>query len=264
MNNSDRNWNNLFGEYTTDETAWYGQWNTYSPERKLIKSKQVIRGFRSNVDNTAITHTNRYVGADGSVEETAWQIDRATCNYPDGVSHPAVSSMRTLAFGAGAFAFMSQKLASGNACGVELFFRDQEWRSSIAIIYGENGHLSHITQIREHLASFSDQLLRSESSEYSRDWSGDWVGKQRAMTPDLSISPEEEIQLSFYNIKDHHPIIALPSNMIAMFANSVDVDQPIQLAAGQRAADDQLQYLAAHYAADGTFSRLVSATLHKH
>jgi hypothetical protein len=259
MNNSDRNWNNLFGEYTTAETAWYGQWNTYSPEQKLTKSKQVIRSFRSNVDNTAITHTNRYIDADGNVEETtSWQIDRATCNQPDGVSHPAGSSMRTLAFGASAFAFMSQKLASGNACGLELFFRDREWRTSIAIIYGENGHLSHITQIQEHLASFSDRLLSLESSEFL----GDWIGKQRAMTPNLSISPEEEIQLSFDNIKDRHQIVALPNNMMAMFANSVDVERPIQLAAGQRTADHQLQYLAAHYAADGAFSRLVSATLH--
>lgn len=258
MNNLDRNWNNLFGEYTTDETAWYGQWNTYSPEQKIIKSKQAIRSFRSNVDNTAITHTNRSIGADGNFEETTWQIDRATCNHPDGVSHPAASSMRTLAFGAGALAFMSPKLASGSACGVELFFRDREWRTSIAIIYGENGHLSHITQIREHLESFSDRLLSLESSEFS----GDWIGKQRAMTPDLSISSEEEIQLSFDNIKDRYQIVFLPSNMMAMFANSVDVDQPIQLAAAQRTADHQLQYLAAHYAADGAFSRLVSATLH--
>ncbi|MEG4808291.1 DUF3598 family protein [Microcoleus sp. F8-D3] len=258
MNNSDRNWNRLFGEYTTDETAWYGEWNTYSPDRKLIKSKQVIRSFRSNADNTAITHTNRYIGADGNVEETTWQIDRATCNQPDGVSHPAASSMRTLAFEAGALAFLSQKLASGNACGVELFFRDREWRTSIAIIYGENGHLSHITQIREHLESFSAQLLSLESSEFS----GDWIGKQRAMTCDLSISPEEEIQLSFDKITDSHQIVSFPSNMIAMFAKSVDVDRPIQLAVGQRTADHQLQYLAAHYAADGAFSRLVSATLH--
>jgi Domain of unknown function (DUF3598) len=57
MNNLDRNWNNLFGEYTTDETAWYGQWNSYSPEQELIKSKQAIRSFRSNIDHTAITHT---------------------------------------------------------------------------------------------------------------------------------------------------------------------------------------------------------------
>ncbi|HEY9608304.1 hypothetical protein [Allocoleopsis sp.] len=81
------------------------------------------------------------------------------------------------------------------------------------------------------------------------------------MTSGLSISPEAEIQLSFDNIKDHHQIIAFPSNMIAMFANNVDMDQPIQLAVGQRTADHQLQYLAAHYAADGAFSRLVSATL---
>ena len=55
----------------------------YSPEQELIKSKQVIRSFRSNVDNTAITHTNRYIDADGNVEETSWQIDLGVLSNAD-------------------------------------------------------------------------------------------------------------------------------------------------------------------------------------
>ncbi len=100
MNNLDKNWNNLFGEYTADETAWHGQWTVYSPNQEVIKSQQ---------------------------------------------------------------------------------------RTSAAIIYGENGQLNRIVQIREHLGCFSDESPSLETSEIS----GNWIGKKRSMTSDLSVSPEE-------------------------------------------------------------------------
>lgn len=257
MNNLDRNWNNLFGEYTTDETAWHGQWNTYSPEQELIKSRQAIRSFRSNADNTVITHTNCYIDASGNVDEQTWQIDRAICNQPDGVVHPAASSMRSLSFGAGATAWVRQKLIPGEACGVELFFRDYKRRTSVVIVYAENGQLSRIVQIREHLSCFSDELLSLESSEIS----GNWIGKKRCMTPDLSISPEEDTQMSFEQVSDRDKIIFLPGDVILVFSKSVNVDQPIQISAGQRTADHQLKYLTVHYATAGAFTSFVSATL---
>jgi Domain of unknown function (DUF3598) len=259
MNNLDRNWNNLFGEYTTDETAWHGQWNSYSPEQELIKSKQAVRSFRSNIDHTAITHTNRYLDADGNViDEKSWQIDRDTWNQPSGLSHPAISSMRTLSFGAsGGSAWLSHKLILGNACGLELFFRNHEWRTSVAIVYGENGQLERITHIREHRGCFSDELLSEERSEIS----GNWIGKKRSMTPDLSISPEEDVRVSFDRTIDDRQIICLPGNTIVQVSKSINANQPIQLAAGHRTADHQLQHLAAHYDNTGTFIELISATL---
>lgn len=255
MNNLDRNWHNVFGEFTTDETAWYGQWNTYTPDLKIIKSKQAIRGFRSNADNTVITHTNRYIDANGDIEEISWQIDRETCNQPDGVIHPAASSMRTLSFGGGVTAWISQKLTSEGFCGAELFF-GREQRTSVAIVYGEDGQLSRITQIREHLGHFSDELLNLESSTVS----GDWIGMKRSMTPDLNISPEEATQMSFDQISDHQ-IISLPGNTTVICSKRTNVGQPIQIAAGQRTADHKLKYLAVHYTASGEFASFVSATL---
>lgn len=255
MNNEDRNWNNLFGEYTTDETAWYGQWNSYSPEQKLIKSQQVIRSFRSNSNNTVITHTNRYVDAGGNVSEKIWKLDRAICNQPDGVIHPAASSMRSLSFGAGATAWISQKLIPGEAFGVELFFREHKRRSSAVIVYGENSQLRQITHIQEYL----DRHFHQPPFESSAI-SGNWIGKTYAMTPDLSISPEEDAQVSFDQVGDRHKIIVLPGSMILACPRSVSIDQPIQISAGQRTADYQLKYLTASYEA-GAFTRLVSATL---
>ena len=46
-----------------------------------------------------------------------------------------------------------------------------------------------------------------------------------------------------------------------MLPESVTVDRPIQLTAGQRTADEQLKYLTAHYSAVGQFTLLISATL---
>lgn len=258
MNSQEKNWNNLFGEYTTDETAWYGRWTVYSPNQEVMKSQQVVRSFHSNLDNTVITHINRYIDADGNVvDEKTWQIDRETCNQPNGVVHPAMPSMRSLSFGAGATAWISQKFIPGKPFGVELFFRDDNWRSSAAIVYGENGQLNRIVHIREHLGHFSDESPSLEPLEIS----GNWIGGKRSMTSDLSVSPEEETQISFAQISNHHKMILLPGGMMLMLPEIVTVDQPIQLAALQQTADRQLKYLAAHYTAVGTFALLIFATL---
>jgi hypothetical protein len=258
MNDLDKNWNNLFGEYTTDETAWHGRWTVYSPNQEVMKSQQVVRSFRSNLDNTVITHINRYMDADGNVvDEKTWQIERETCNQPDGVVHPAMPFMRALSFGAGATAWISQRFISGKPFGVEFFFRDDNWRSSAAIVYGENGQLNRIVHIREHLGRFFDESLSLEPSEIS----GNWVGGKRFMTSDLSVSPEEETQISFAQISNHHKMISLPGGMMLMLPEVVEVDRSIQIAALQRTANRQLKYLTTHYTAVGAFTLLVSATL---
>ncbi len=258
MNGQEKNWNNLFGEYTTDETAWHGRWTVYSPNQEVMKTQQVVRSFRSNLDNTVITHINRYIDADGNVvDQKTWQIERATCNQPDGVVHPAMPWMRALSFGAGATAWISQKFIPGKPFGVELFFRDDNWRSSAVIVYGENSQLNRIVHIREHLGYFSDESLSLEPPEISENW----VGKKRSMTSDLSVLPEEETQLSFAQISNHHKMISLPNGMMLMLPEIVKVDRPIQLAALQRTADRQLKYLTTHYTAVGAFTLLVSATL---
>lgn len=259
MNNLDKNWNNLFGEYTTDETAWYGRWTVYSPDREAIGTKQAIRIFRSNSNNTAITHINRYVDANGNTEnskEKTWQIERATCNQPDGVIHPAMPFMRSLSFGKGATAWIAPKFVPGKPFGGEFFFRDGNWRKSVAIAYGENDRLDRIVHIEEHLGGFSDE---SVSVEFPDDL-GDWIGNQRTMTSDLSISSEEKIQLSFNQGVDCKMIL-LPRGLVLMLPEQVTMARPIQIAAAQCTAERQLKYFAAHYTADGAFTLLISATL---
>lgn len=258
MHNLEKNWNNLFGEYTTDETSWHGQWTVYTPNQEVMKSQQAVRSFRSNLDNTVITHINRYIDVDGNVvDEKTWQINRETCNQPDGVIHPAMPFMRSLSFGAGATAWISQRFIPGKPFGVELFFRDDNWRSSAAIVYGENGQLNRIVHIREHLGRFCDESPSLEPAEIS----GHWVGGKRSMTSDLSVSPEEETQISFDQISNYHKMVSLPGGMMLMLPEIVEVHQSIQLAALQRTADHQLKYIAAQYTTIGAFALLIFATL---
>lgn len=255
MNAQDKNWNNLFGEYTTDETAWYGRWTTYSPSQEVISTKQAVRSFRANSDNTIITHINRYVDTNGNTEEKIWQIERRTCNQPDGVIHPAMPFMRALSFGEGATAWIVPKFVPEKPFGVEFFFRDDDWQTSAAIVYGENG-IARIVHVKEHLGSFFDELVGVEFS----DNLGNWVGNQRTMTSDLSILPEKNIQLSFSQEGDRQ-IILLPKGLILILPERVTTNQPIQMAAAQRTADRQLKYFAAHYNTVGAFTSLISATL---
>jgi Domain of unknown function (DUF3598) len=210
MNHAEQQWKNIFGEYTTEEIAWHGHWTTYSPNQDVIKSKQAIRGFRSNSENIVVTHHNRYLGEE--IEEKTWQIDRATCNQSDGVIHPAATSMRALSFGAGATAWIAKTLTPGEPFGGELFFQDGNWRSSTVAVYGEDSQLSRIVHIREHLGYFSNESLSSEPSELS----GNWIGDQYSMSSDLEISAAGELQLSFDQISDRKMIL-LPTSLIVIF-----------------------------------------------
>ena len=58
----------------TDDTAWHGQWTVYFPNQEVMKSQQAVRRFRSNLDNTVITHINCYMNVDGNVDEKNWQL----------------------------------------------------------------------------------------------------------------------------------------------------------------------------------------------
>lgn len=251
MNRSERNWNNLFGEYTTEETAWHGCWTTYSPKQEVRSSKKAIRSFQSNADNTVITHINRYVDA----EEKIWHIDREICNQPDGVIHPAIPFMRALSFGAGASAWVSPRFIPGKPFGVEFFFRDGDWRTSVALVYREDGLLNRIVQIQEHLDHFCDDSFSIVPLESS----GNWSGNKLSMSADLSISSEEETQISFSS----HEMISLPIGMIVILPEQVSVNQSIEITAAQQTASNQLKYFKAHYDVNSVFTSLVSASLQR-
>lgn len=255
MNLQEQTWTNLFGEITPEGTAWHGTWTVYSPDKEVIKSFLGVRRFSTNEDKTVITHTNKYTYADGSEEEKTWLLEKQTCSQPDGLIHPAILSMRALSFGEGANAWVSKILQPGKPFGVELFFQHEDWRTSLASIYGESGELEKITQIREHLGSFPNQPPGSEVENIS----GNWIGKKEYMTPDLKVSlvgETEELVLDANGGETE--TIFLPDKVVVNVPKRVKLGEEFALASGKFVSDNEYKRLTAKYDKDGNLALLIS------
>ena len=249
----EQNWENLFGYLISSHEgiAWYGIWTTYSPEKKVLKSYQGIREFCAT-EPTVITHTNKYTYADESKEQKTWKIDKQSCNQPDGVVHPALPAMRSLSFGQGATAGVSKILEKGNKFGVELFFRYQDWRSSVAIIYETDGNLARITQIREHRGSFP-----STPGSEVKNITGMWLGSKQEMTPDLIISAATETILVPPS-ESQNKTIFFPDGVVLHVPQTVQVGEEFALMAGKFVSNHQYKQLTAKYDKSGAFKLLIS------
>ena len=260
MNNQEQNWINLFGDLPADGISWCGTWTRYAPDQTVLKSFQGVRNFIPNEDNTVITHTNHFTYADGRTEETQWQIDKISCNHPDGMIHPASASGRALSFAAGANVWISKNLEPGKFFGGELFFKHQEWRTSIAMMYGGDRNLVGITQIREYLGSFPE---RSPAPKVE-NLSGNWTGTKQSMTADLSISAVEEIEgLNIDPTQGKNETFFLPDRIVVNCPKQVQVGEEFQLVAGKLVADNLYKRLTVKYDNTGNFSQLTSEVFNR-
>ncbi len=254
MNAQEQNWKNLFGDHTLEGIAWHGIWTVYSPEKEIVKTFQGVRSFRANEEQTAIIHTNIYTYPDGNTAEQTWQLEKQTCNQPDGVIHPAILSMRTLSFGQGATAWICKTLEIGKKFGVELFFRYKDWRTSVASIYGESGDLEKITLIREHLGSFP-----STAEPEIENLLGKWLGTKEDMTPDLKVSSAEETQaLVLDPTEGKNETFLLPDGVVANSPKRITLGEEFEIVAGKLVSNDEYKRLTAKYDQSGTFTRLIS------
>lgn len=255
MHLQEQNWQNLFREHTPEGSAWHGIWTIYSPDKKIIKSYQGVRRFRANQERTVIFHTNNYTYSDGSKEEKNWQLEKATCNHPDGVIHPGLPLMRALSFGEGATACVSKKLEIGKPFGGELFFRYKDWRTSVVSIYGESGSLDRMIHIREHLGSFPEAPPTSEVENLS----GNWTGKKQSMTSDLKISPAEVIQgLALPSNQGNNQTLHLPDGIIMHIPTLVKSGEKIEIKGGKLVAPNEYKQLTVNYNESGEFTEFIS------
>ena len=254
MNLQEKNWQNLFGHITTSGVAWHGIWKVYSPEKKVINSFKAIRKFQANQEKTLITHTNKYSN-DGTESEKMWQIEKQICNQPDGVIHPEFLSMRTVSFGEDKNAWISKKLEAGKKFGSELFFRYQDWRTSVASIYGLSGDLEKITVISEHLNSFPNELAKVEIEQLS----GKWSGRKEYMNSDLQISTQAEHQeLVLEPTTRKNKTISLPDNIIVNVPEKVNTGEEFEIVSGKLVTENEYQRLTVQYDNSGAFAMLIS------
>lgn len=136
--------------------------------------------------------------------------------------HPALESMRTLSFSQEVKTWMCPQLKIGNYFGCELFFQHQNFRTSVSVIYRDNGELAKLTQIREHLNSYPDQKPGAELKNIS----GNWVGKKESMTPDLQISQEpEQTELELDPTAGKNQTFFLPDGIVINVPEKVNIGE---------------------------------------
>lgn len=255
MNLQEKNWENLFEHITTEGVAWHGIWTVYSLEKEVLNSFKAVRKFQVNEEKTLITHTNKYSYSDGTASEKSWQIKKQICSKPDGVIHPASLSMRAISFGEDKNAWLSKKLEAGEKFATELFFRYQDWRTSVASIYAESGDLEKITIIREHLDSFPNKPALAEIEKLS----GKWSGRKEYMDSNLQISALAENQeLVLEPTKRKNKMIFLPDNVAVNLPEKVNLGEKFEIVASKLVTKNEYKRLAAQYDSYGTFARLSS------
>jgi hypothetical protein len=261
MHNQEQNWQNLFGDIPAEGISWHGTWTRYSPDQEVLTSFQGVRNFVPNQDRTVITHTNNLTYADGRTEEKQWQLDKVSCNHPDGMTHPAFSSgAKALSFGEGATVSMRKTLEIGQYGGAELFFRHENCRTSVVIMYGEKGDLSGTIQIREYNGSFPEQA----PAEKLETISGKWKGTKQSMSPDLSISGLEEVSgLELDPTQGTNDTFFLPDGIVVNCPKQLQVGEAFELVAGKLVADNLYKRLTVKYDDSGHFMLFVSEVFHQ-
>lgn len=258
MDLKEQNWINFCANHLRD---WHGIWTRYSPEGEVMESFQSLRSFRSNQEQTEITQFNRYIYSDGKTEEKNWQWNKFS-NKPDGLFHATFPSMRSFFFEQGAATWMPTELKTDSGFIIELLFRHQELRPSIAIIYDQSKILRRTASIREDATGFPSKHWSTDLNLLpDRNIGGNWQGTSITMTPDLNVSSPVPTQL-------HFPI---PGNETFFFPDGISLSCPgkvtigadITIAANWLVTPSQLQQLIVKYDNVGAFASLTLELFHK-
>ncbi|MBW4495661.1 MAG: DUF3598 family protein [Oscillatoria princeps RMCB-10] len=244
MDLKEQNWKNFCDNHLRD---WHGIWTRYSPQGEVIESFQSLRSFRSNLEQTEITHTNRYTYADGRTEEKTWKLNK-----------PAI---RSVFFEQGAAAFASQELKPGSLFAVELFFRHEELRHSVIAAYDGGDSLKRTLTIREDATGFPSEYWSAELNLLpERNLTGNWQGTSVTMTPDLNVSPPVPAQLEWP--VEGNQTVFFPDGISLSCPSEVSLGTPFTLAANWLVTPSYLQQLTIRYDDSGAFSMLTFEEFH--
>lgn len=255
MNLQHKNWENLFGHITTEGVAWHGIWTMYSLEKEVMNSFKAIRQFQANKEKTLITHTNKYTYSDGTELKKVWQIEKQVCSQPDGVIHPALLSTRAISFGDNKNAVVPKKLEAGKKFGTELFFRYQDWRTSVVSVYAESGDLEKIVIIREHLNSFPNISTKAEIEKLP----GKYIGRKESINSDLQISDSAENQeLVLEPAKVKNKTIFFPDEITVNIPEKLNIGEEFEIVSGKLVTKNEYKRLTAKYDNSGAFATLIS------
>ena len=257
MQLKDQNWKN----FTANLRDWYGIWTRYTPQGEVKESFRSLRSFQSNPEQNEIHQTNRYIYAEDNIKEESWDYNQQENSLPDGMYHPQADSMRTICFESGHAAWVTRHLQPDSFFGVELFFRYEELRHSVGIVYDKQGALFRTSNIREDARGFPSQFWSKEIEQVSeRNLSGNWEGNSVTMTPDLKVSQQISTQLHWG--WEGHKTFFLPDGVSISCPDRVSVGTPLTLVANWLVRDSELHQLSAQYDESGAFAALKLEQLH--
>ena len=258
MELKEQNWKNFTTNHLRD---WHGIWTRYFPQGEVKESFQSLRSFKSNPEQNKIHQTNRYIYDQDNFKEESWDYSQRENNLPDGMYHPQADSMRTICFESGHAAWVAKKLQPDSFFGVELFFRYEELRHSVGIVYDQQGALFRTANIREDARGFPSQFWSQELDQVSeRNFSGNWQGTSITMTPDLEISKPLPTQLNWG--WEGHRTFFLPDGVSISCPTQVSVGTSFILSVNWLVTSSKLQQLTAKYDASGAFAGLTLEQLH--
>ncbi|MGB7444414.1 MAG: DUF3598 family protein [Coleofasciculaceae cyanobacterium] len=258
MNLKDQNWKNFTANHLQD---WHGIWTRYSPQGKVKESFPSRRIFQSNPEQTEIHQTNRYIYAEDKIKKESWDYNQRENSSDDGLFHPQADSMRGIFFESGHGAWATRCLKPDSYFGVELFFRHEELRHSVGIVYDQQGNLFRTANIREDTRGFPSQYWSKEIEQVSeRNLIENWQGTSVTITPDLKISEPVPTQLHWgwegYNT------FFLPDGVSINCPDKVSVGSSFSLAANWLVTPSKLQQLSVKYDESGAFVALTLEQLH--
>lgn len=195
MDTKEQNWKNFCDNHLRD---WHGIWTRYSPAKEITESFQSLRSFHSNPEQTQITQTNHYRYADGTTKEETWEFNQDSNSLADGLFHPARRSLRGIFFEQGAAVWVTTQLKTDAYFSMEIFFKHEDLRHSIGIVYDDAGSLMRTASVREDATGFPSQYWTPELKQLpERNLSGNWQGTSVTLTHDLKISTPVPIQLQW-------------------------------------------------------------------
>ncbi|MGL5877461.1 MAG: DUF3598 family protein [Xenococcaceae cyanobacterium] len=247
-----QNWKNLCANHLKD---WHGIWTRYSPQGEVIESFQSLRSFQSDLQQDEITQLNRYMYADGTSKQESWQYNLHSNSLADGLVHPSREYISGLFFASGHAALITKQFARQPFSGIEIFFRSENLRHSVGIIYDHTGNLSRTASIREDAAGFPSQYWSTELKQLSDlNLEGNWQGTSITMTPDLQVSEPITTELHF-PIKGNKTFF-FPDRISLSCPERVTIGNSFQIAANWLITPSQLQQITVDYDRDGAFSKL--------
>ncbi|MDJ0705368.1 MAG: DUF3598 family protein [Leptolyngbyaceae cyanobacterium MO_188.B28] len=281
MNKQEQHWLNLFGDYTSEGTAWHANVTVYTPDQHVLRAYQFTRTFATNHDKTIVTHRNEYFLHDGATKEQTWRLDKQTCNQPDGVIHPASTNMRSLSMGQGSSAWVPTQVVPNQAFSTELFLRKDSHRYSVVIIYTLEGQIERIVTITEQVNEFPPPA----TGEKLEKLSGQWREKVETMTPSLEVIMHDKgaiwKDLPLDSSQTGNKTFLLPDNFVVNIPEALAISQggegdtsefyfpalseqqTCRLTVGKRMHETEYKQLSLEYNHSGDLQRLECQTFER-